>query len=233
VDGARRGCAGRAGTGRRGAGSIPLGGPRRADDPRGGKSTGINADLHSSDPTAPGQKPKSAKTLTITFPAATRFNFTTHLVTTCTLTDTQLTAAFGPSCPRNTKLGTGSAVANASPLAQTVKAHVRAYVGAANEILIVITPTSLPGAPTIVVRATVSGSKLTIPVPQLVRGKSKGFSGVTVVLVSVNLNVPALGSGRSALITAGRCTEHKFLVTEPLVYRDHGTLALPSSSACT
>lgn len=115
-------------------------------------------------------------------------------------------------------------MANASPLAQTVKAHVRAYVGAANEILIVITPTSLPGAPTIVVRATVSGSKLTIPVPQLVLGKSKGFSGVTVVLVSLNLNLPALGSGRSALITAGRCTEHRFLVTEHFVYRDHGTL---------
>jgi hypothetical protein len=198
-----------------------------------GKSTGIKSDVHSSDPTAPGQKPKSAKTLTITLPAATKFNFKTHLVSTCKLTDKQLTAAFGPSCPRNTQIGTGSAVANASPLAQTVKASVRAYVGAANEILIVIKPTSLPGAPTIVVRATVSGSKLTIPVPQPVLGKSKGFSGVTVVVVSLKLDVPALGSGHSALITAGSCVGHRFLVKEHLAYRDHSTLDLHSSSPCT
>jgi hypothetical protein len=197
-----------------------------------GQSTGITSDVRSSDPTAPGEKPKSARTLTITFPAATKFNFKTHPVKTCTLTDKQLTAAFGPSCPRQTQIGTGSAVANASPLAQTVKAHVRAYVGGANEMLIVITPTSLPGAATIVVRAAVSGSKVTIPVPQPVLGKSKGFSGVTVALVSLKLDVPALGSGRSALITAGRCTGHRFLVTEHFVYRDHATLDLHGSLPC-
>lgn len=197
-----------------------------------GKSTGIKSDIRSSDLTAPGQKPKSAVTLTITFPAATKFNFKTPLVKTCKLTDKQLTTAFGPSCPRNSQIGTGSAVANASPLAQTVTARVRAYVAATDEILLVIKPTSLPGAPTIVIRATVSGSKLTIPIPRLVLGQTKGFPGVTVVLVSLKLNVPALGSGRSALITAGRCTGHSFHVRDHFVYRDHSTLDLHSSSPC-
>jgi hypothetical protein len=80
-----------------------------------GKSTGIKSVVHSSDPTAPGQKPKSAKTLTITFPAATKFNFKTHLVNTCKLTDKQLTAAFGRSCPRKTQIGTRSSGQTSAP----------------------------------------------------------------------------------------------------------------------
>jgi hypothetical protein len=199
---------------------------------RAGRSTGIRSDLHSSDPTAPGSKPKSASTLAITFPAGTRFNLGTPLIKPCTLTDKQLTTAFGPTCPHRSQIGSGSAVANASPLAAKVTATVKAYVGAPREILLVIKPTSLPGAPTIVIRATVSGSRLTIPIPQLVLGRSKGFPGVTVVLVSLKLNVRALGSGRSALITSGRCRGGKFQVREQFSYRDHSTLGLLSSSPC-
>jgi hypothetical protein len=199
---------------------------------RAGQSTGITSDADSRDPTAPGQKPKPAKTLTITFPADTRFHLGTPLVTTCKLTDKQLTTAFGPSCPRTSQIGTGSATANASPLAQTVTARVRAYVAAPNEILVLVKPTSLPGAPTIVIRATVSGAKLTMPLPRLVLGKGPGFPGVTVVLVGLKLNVPALGSGRSALITAGRCTTHAFVVTSRFVYTDHSVLDRRSSSWC-
>ena len=199
---------------------------------RAAQSTGIRSDLRSSDPTAPGLKPKSASTLAITFPAGTRFNLDTPLIKTCILTNKQLTTAFGPSCPRQSQIGTGSAVANASPLAATVTAKVKAYVGAPNGILLVIKPTSLPGAPTILIRATVSGSKLTIPIPQLVLGRSKGFPGVTVVLVSLKLNVRALGSGRTALITSGRCARREFQVRERFSYRDHTTLRLTTSSPC-
>jgi hypothetical protein len=200
---------------------------------RAGRSTGIRSDLHSSDPTAPGLKPKSASTLAITFPAGTRFNLETPLIKTCILTDRQLTTAFGPSCPRQSQIGAGSAVADASPLAASVTAKVTAYVGAPNGILLVIKPTSLPGAPTILIRATVSGSKLTIPIPQLVLGRSKGFPGVTVVLVSLKLNVPALGGGRNALITSGRCAGRAFQVRERFSYRDHTTLRLLTSAPCT
>ena len=200
---------------------------------RAGRSTGIRSDLHSSDPTAPGLKPKSASNLALTFPAGTRFNLETPLIKACILTDKQLTTAFGPSCPRRSQIGSGSAVANASPLAVRVNAEVKAYVDAPNGILLVIKPTSLPGAPTIVIRATVSGSRLTIPIPQLVLGRSKGFPGVTAVLVSLKLNVRALGSGHSALITSGRCAGREFQVRERFSYRDHSTLRLVTSSPCT
>ena len=198
-----------------------------------GRSTGITSDVNASDRTAPGQKPKAARQLTITFPAGTQFSLKTSLVTTCTLTDKQLTTAFGPSCPRQSQIGTGTAEANASPLAQAVTARVRAYVAASHEILVVIKPTSLPGAPTIVIRATVSGATLTILFPRLILGKGAGFPGVTVVLVGLKLNVPAVGSGKSALITAGRCTAHAFVVTSQFVYADHSVLDLRSSSRCS
>ena len=38
-----------------------------------GRSTGIVATLHSSDPTAPGAKPTSATTVVVTFPQGTTF----------------------------------------------------------------------------------------------------------------------------------------------------------------
>jgi hypothetical protein len=107
-----------------------------------------------------------------------------------------------------------------------VNAGLKSYIGKSNQIILVLKP-RLPGTATIVIRTTVSGSKLTIPIPRLV------FGGlVTVVVVSLKLNVPALGRGRSALITAGRCTVHKFFVKSHFVYADHSTLDLQSSSAC-
>jgi hypothetical protein len=63
-------------------------------------------------------------------------------------------------------------------------------------------------------------------------GKSPGFPGVTVVLVALKLNVPALGSGGSALITAGKCQAHEFVVKSHFLYADHSTLDLQSSSRC-
>jgi hypothetical protein len=197
------------------------------------QSTGINADISSSDPAAPGQKPKSAGQLTITFPANTKFNL--NRAEACTLSDKQLTTPFGPSCPRDTQIGTGSAVANASPLAATVDANVKSYVARANQIIIEAKPSSksLPGASPLVIRATVSGSKLTIPIPDPHLGKAPGFAGVELVIVSLTLNVPKLGTGHNALITAGRCAAHKFVVKEHFVCADRSRLDLQSISLCT
>jgi hypothetical protein len=197
------------------------------------QSTGIKADIYSSDPAAPGQKPKSASQLVITFPANTKFNL--DRAKACTLSDKQMTTPFGPSCPRNTQIGTGSAVANVSPLAATVDAGVKSYVGRPNQIVIVATPSSksLPGASPIVIRATVSGPRLTIPIPHPHLGRGPGFAGVELVLVSLKLNVPKLGTGHNALITAGRCAARRFVVKEHFVYADHSRLDLQSSSRCT
>jgi hypothetical protein len=85
---------------------------------------------------------------------------------------------------------------------------------------------SLPGAPTIVIDATVTRSTLTIPVPTITLG------GISVVLVSLKLTVPALGTGKTALITAGRCIGHAFVVRSNFRYADGSHLILVSSTPC-
>lgn len=200
---------------------------------RAGQSTGITADLHSSDPTAPGQKPTAATRVTITFPAGTRFNLATPLRTTCTLTDAQLRNQFGPSCPSRSRIGTGTAVANAAPTVSTVTSRVAAYISGGRTIVLVAKPTLGAFASQIVVlRASVSGARLTLPVPTMVVGKAPGFPGVKVVLVGLKLRVPALGAGRSALLTAGRCNARRFVIRTSFAYADHSALNLTSTSPC-
>ena len=196
-----------------------------------GRSTGIVAALSSSDPTAPGAKPKSATSVTITFPRGTTFNLRTSLATTCHLTDKQLTTPFGPACPAKSQIGSGTAQANASPLQQAVNASVKAYVHSADQILLDLTP-SLPGATPIIIHATISGSTLTMAVPQVVLGKAHGFAGITAVLVSLKVRIPPLGHGHDALIRAGRCTAHQFLVTTRFAYTDRSRLTLRHASSC-
>lgn len=198
---------------------------------RAGHTTGILAALRSSDPTAPGAKPKALAKLEITFPAHTRFNLATAMVTPCRLTDRQLTTPFGPTCPRKSKVGGGSALVNASPLVQDVKATVTAYVHSARQVLLVVRP-SLPGASPVIIHVTASGSRLTIPVPLVVLGKARGFPGITAVLVSLTVRLPALGSGADALIRAGDCSRRRFVVRSRFLYRDHSRLDIASTSPC-
>jgi hypothetical protein len=197
-----------------------------------GRSTGIVASVGSSDPTAPGAKPKSMTRVAITFPHGTAFNLRTSLVVACRLTDRQLTTPFGPACPAKSQIGSGTAQANASPLQQVVTARVKAYVRSADQILLDLTP-SLPGATPIIIHVTISGATLTMAVPQVVLGKAHGFAGITAVLVSLKLHIPALGHGHDALIRAGRCTAHQFLITSRFAYADRSRLTLRRASTCT
>jgi hypothetical protein len=197
-----------------------------------GQSTGILAAMRASDPTAPGAKPKALASLVITFPAHTTFNLATALVGPCRLTDKQLTTPFGPTCPRKSKVGGGGAVANASPLQQTVKATVTAYVRSPTQILLVLRP-SLPGATPIIIHVTASGSRLEILIPRVVLGKARGFPGITAVFVSLTLRIPALGRGPNALVRAGDCTSHRFVVRSRFAYRDHSVRDIRNTSSCT
>ena len=197
-----------------------------------GRSTGIVAALHASDPTAPGAKPKSPTKVTVTFPQGTTFNLRTPLVAACRLTDTQLTTPFGPACPAKSQIGAGTAHANASPLQQAINAGVKAYVHSAHQIVLDLTP-ALPGATPIIIHATVKGSTLTMAIPRVVLGKAHGFAGITAVLDSLKLRIPPLGHGHDALILAGRCAGHQFVVTSRFVYADRSRLTLRHASSCT
>lgn len=192
---------------------------------KAGQPTGITATLQSSDPTAPGGKPTAATNLVITFPAGTKFNLAKSSAKRCTYTDTQLAAQFGSTCPKNTQIGTGSAVANASPLISTVNAGVNAYVRSGSQMVLVVKPT-LAGAQTIVIDASVHGSRLTMPIPSISLG------GISVVLTSLTLDVPTRGKGAHALITSGKCAAGKFSVASDFTYADGSTQNLTSSSSC-
>jgi hypothetical protein len=189
---------------------------------KAGKTTGIKAAVSSSDPSA--TQPKAAKLLVVTFPSKTKFNLATPLVTACRLSDAKLAA--GDACPGQSLIGSGSAVANAYPLLSSVPANVKAYVSGANSMVMVATAKVLGTTMRTIIHATVAGPKLTIPVPTPV------VSTIKVVLVSLKLNVPAKGSGTKALITAGKCTAHKFAVKSHFVYVDGSTFDATSSSAC-
>jgi len=184
------------------------------------KSTGIKADIYST--TSPGEAPKAAKLLVITLPAGTKLNLGS--VKPCTLSDAKLMA--GKACPAASRIGSGSATASAYPLPQPILAGVKAYAAGRNKMVLVVTATS-PIPQTLVIRETTSGSKLTIPVP------TPTVAGFQVVLVSLKLNVPARGTGKTALITAGKCSAHSFIVKSHFVYTDGTTADLQSTSPCS
>jgi hypothetical protein len=187
---------------------------------KAGGSTGIVADIHSTSDTP--QELKAAKLVVLKFPAGTRFQL--GLVKACKLSDQQLMS--GKSCPAASKVGSGSAQASAYPLPQTITAGVKAFAAGPNKMVLVVKATQ-PIPQTLVIHETVSGSKLTIPVP------TPTVAGVKVVLTSLQLGVPARGTGRHALITAGRCTAKNFVVGSHFVYDDGSTMDLQSSSPCS
>ena len=190
---------------------------------KSGNTTGIKANVSSSDPSVP--QPKAAKLLVVTFPAKTKFDLGTPLATACKVSDAQLAA--GTACPAKSLIGTGSAVANAYPLATSVPANVKAYVSGSKSMVMVATANVLGTTMRTIIHASVSGSKLTIPVPTPV------VSTIKVVLVALKLNVPAKGSGATALVTAGKCSAHKFVVKSHFVYQDGSTFNTTTSSACS
>ncbi|HUA47855.1 MAG TPA: hypothetical protein VMA77_21635 [Solirubrobacteraceae bacterium] len=190
---------------------------------KAGNTTGIKANVSSTDPSVP--QPKAAKSLVVTFPSKTKFDLKTPLVTPCKLSDTQLTD--GSVCPGKSLIGTGSAVANAYPLATSVPSTVKAYVSSSNSMVMVATANVLGTTSRTILHATVSGSKLTIPIPTPV------VATIKVVLTALKLNVPAKGAGKTALITAGACSAHKFVVKSHFTYVDGSTFDTTSSSGCS
>jgi hypothetical protein len=133
-----------------------------------------------------------------------------------------------PDVPSKSQIGTGSADVNASPITPAPNGRVTAYIGGANKIILVVKPTLGAYASQITV---IGGHGLGLdadgagPADGDWRGQEEQFCGC-------HRYAPVLGSGRSALITAGRCTAHKFVVKSHFVYANHSKLDLKSSSRC-
>lgn len=191
---------------------------------KAGKSTGFKAAISSSDAGEPGGKPQALKTLTITLPSKTKFNFKTKALTPCTAEDTEIKGTGGAVCPAKSRIGTGSAEANGAPVFPSIPENATAYEGK-SDLIFLISPKG-PSGTVLVLHGKVSGNKLTTALPQLNAG------GLSIVITSLNLTINKVGGGKTAFITAGKCTKGKFKVKSNFVYYTGSPVTLSSSSKC-
>lgn len=190
---------------------------------KAGKPTGFKASLHAADPGA--LQPQGLKTLTITFPAKTSFHFKSKAIKRCRASDVELVATKGGACPAQSRIGTGSAVANGAPVLPVIPENVTAFA-ANGQIIVVLTPKG-PAGQVLVLHAVVRANRLTAQVPVVNSG------GLNIVITDLELTVRTLGHGRGAFVTAGRCAKGRFTVTSHFLYQTGATLTLTSSSACS
>lgn len=189
---------------------------------KAGKSTGFKASLESTDPGA--LQPQGLKTLTITFPSNTKFNFKSSAVKQCTASDIEIKATGGSACPSKSRIGSGTAVANGAPVLPTIPENATAYVG--NKQIVFLLSPSGPGGQVLVLHGKVSANKLTTEVPVI------SASGLNIVITKLDLSIKAVGSGSKAFVTAGKCKGGKFTVKSNFVYQSGAPVSLSSSSNC-
>lgn len=208
---------------------------------RAGQPTGVRLHVQSIDAGAP--QPAAMTRVTISFPKGTRFDLNTSRLRKCAVPDKQLRDQFGRKCPKGSLIASGKGSLNTFPLPSgltktpnEVPVTVTAYLGRANIILVLKPTVTAYKSMITVLHATVSGATLTVKLPKLMWGADKKaqppFPGVRVVVVLLRLSVPAVGRGSNALITSGRCTARKFVVTSVFTYADGKRLTRKSSSAC-
>jgi hypothetical protein len=164
----------------------------------------------------PSAAPWAAKKLTVTFPTGTKFALGS--VKACTLSDSAIKS--GKTCPAASKIGSGSASAEAvqnNTGMLSVNGTVSAYVAGAGKMILVVKSTVGKTTQTVVIHETTSGNVLQISVPAL---KVMGYN---VVLTKLQLTVPSKGTGRSSLIKAGRCTNNQWTVKTHFVYTNGQT----------
>ncbi|HEY8303500.1 MAG TPA: hypothetical protein VIG42_02820 [Solirubrobacteraceae bacterium] len=192
---------------------------------KAGASTGFTASLQSSDPGAPLEKPQGLKTLTVTFPAKTTFNFKSKALVVCKANDTELVATGGAVCSKS-KLGAGSSTANGAPILPKIEENVTAFAGS-NQILLLLAPKTLggPGA-TLVLHGKISANKMTTEVPPIEK------AGLKIVITGLQLKIKAVGSGKTTWAKAGKCVGKKFTVKSAFLYETGEKLTISSSSSC-
>ncbi len=190
---------------------------------KGGKPTGLKAALNASDPGA--VQPQGLKTLTITLPANTKFNFKSAAIKQCKAGDTEIKATGGAVCPAKSKIGSGEALANGAPVIPAIPEVATAYAGN-GQIIFLLAPKG-PAGQVLVLHGKVSKNVVTTQVPVISAG------GLNIVITALNLTVKTVGSGKNAFITAGKCTKGKFPVKSQFAYQAGASQTIASSSKCT
>ena len=191
---------------------------------KAGKPTGLKASIESSDPGA--VQPQGLKTLTITLPTGTKFNFKSKSIKQCTAPEVEIKATLGKACAAKSEIGSGAAIANGAPVLPVIPENAVAYAGK-NQIVFLLTPATAGGGQVLVLYGKVAANKVTTNVPVINAG------GLNVVITALKLTVKNIGTGTNAFITAGKCSAGKFVVKSGFLYQTGATLALSSSSKCS
>lgn len=191
---------------------------------KAGKPTGLKASLVSADPGA--VQPQGLKTLTITLPAKTKFDFKSTAIKQCKASEVEIKATLGSACPAKSKIGSGTAVANGAPVLPKIPENAVAYAGH-NQIVFLLTPATAGAGQVLVLYGKVAANKVTTEVPVITAG------GLNIVITTLDLTINKVGAGKQAFITAGNCTGGKFTVTSGFLYQTGATLTITSSSKCS
>ena len=191
---------------------------------KAGKPTGLKASLLSADPGA--VQPQGLKTLTITLPTKTKFDFKSTAIKQCKASEVEIKATLGSACSSKSKIGSGTAVADGAPVLPTIPENATAYAGH-NQIVFLLTPATAGAGQVLVLYGKVSANKVTTAVPVINAG------GLNIVITALDLTIKTIGAGKQAFITAGSCTGGKFVVKSGFVYQTGATLSITSSSKCS
>lgn len=190
---------------------------------KAGKPTGLKASLSSADPGA--VQPQGLKTLKITLPAKTKFNFKSSAIAQCKASETEIKATSGSACPAKSKIGSGEALANGAPVLPAIPETVTVFAGK-GQIVFLLLPKASAGQ-VLVLHGKVAANVVTTAVPVINAG------GLNIVITSLGLTIKTIGHGSQAFITAGTCSGGKFTVKSGFTYQTGSTMALSSSSSCS
>ena len=195
-------------------------------------STGINSVLTGSDPGAPNAKPDPATKVVIAFNAGTKFN--NKAVPQCNLNKAQVEADPEGACPANTKVGTGSASANAAPVLQEAVGERVTAFNKSGGIWFALSPSGSVGQK-LALEGKLSGSKLTTTVPVLpIIPGAPATPDNTVSLTEFILNIPKKGSGSKAFITTpSKCSGGKWTNKATFTYTSQPGVTVTSTTPCT
>jgi hypothetical protein len=192
------------------------------------KLTGINTLITSTDDA--GAKPKEVSRVIIKFNKGTKFNYNVPAI--CKLTAEQIAGASDPltACPAKSKVGTGSAEADAAPLipsSQQVLEDITAF-NTTKGIYFVLTdkdnnPSDSNPGQLLVIKGVLSGATLTTDVPVL------NVAGTSVVLTKFELSIKKVSkktkkNGKTTVVnyitTPNKCSGGKWTNVSTFQYRD-------------
>jgi hypothetical protein len=206
---------------------------------RAAKSSGVNADLQSSDPAGqpPGNQPATTKVV-IQLPPGSRVDSSAH--PQCNLTGDQVAAN---QCPANTKVGSGTATANGyapgppPTVIQNVTTSVTAYNRRAGlAFLVRSTDPRAPGTAIPIIAQLTKKGKLTanIPVLPLLGPGSRVFLTTFKVRLSPKSKLVRRRGKRvrKNLLTSPKVCRGTWTTTARFTYEDGDTRTVRTTQSC-